>query len=79
MSVMSLAYSSPMDRWRTYAELSAAGLAFVAAVMIGLFAGQWLDGMWGSGAVFTLLLMALALVGAIINLMRVLRRISERR
>ena len=74
-----MAYIGSMDRWRTYAELSAAGLAFVAAVLIGLCAGQWLDGSLGSGAVFTLLLMALALIGAIINLMRVLRRISEKR
>ncbi len=66
-----------MNRWRIFAELSAAGLVIVAAVLIGLIAGQWIDGHLGTGAVFTLLLMGLGLIGAVVNLLRTLRRIEE--
>jgi ATP synthase protein I len=67
-----------MNRWQMYAELSAAGLAIVAAVLIGLWAGRWLDASLGTDPLFTLLLMTLALLGAVINLLRTLRRIDAR-
>lgn len=69
-----MSYSEPMNRWQMYAELSAAGLAFVAAVLIGLWAGRWLDTNLGTDPLFTLLLMTLALIGAVVNLLRTLRR-----
>jgi F0F1-type ATP synthase assembly protein I len=66
-----------MNRWRVYAELSAAALAFVAAVVIGLLAGRWLDGALGTSPLFTLALMTLGLIGAVVNLLRALRKINE--
>lgn len=65
-----------MDKWRLYAELSAAGLAFIAAILIGLLIGQWLDANLATDPLFTLLLMALALLGAVLNLVRTLRKIG---
>ena len=65
-----------MDKWRLYAELSAAGLAFIAAILIGLLIGQWLDANLSTAPLFTLLLMALALLGAVLNLVRTLRKIG---
>ncbi len=66
-----------MNKWHIYASLSAAGLVFVAETLTGLFAGQWLDGRLGTGAVFTLLLTAFGLLGAVFNLLRTLRRIVD--
>ena len=71
-----LAYSLGMDRWRIYAELTSAGLVFVAAILLGALLGRWLDGLTGAGGIFTALLMAAGLAGAVANLLRALRRIG---
>ena len=65
-----------MDSWRIYATLSGAGLVFFASVIVGLMTGLWLDGVLGTGALFTLALGALGLAGAVANLLRALRKIS---
>ena len=65
-----------MNKWRLYAEISAAGLVFVAAVLIGLWLGQWLDKVTGVDSLFTLLMLALAVLGAVLNLVRTLRKID---
>jgi len=71
-----LIYSFTMNKWRLYAEISAAGLVFVAAVLIGLWLGQWLDKVTGVDSLFTLLMLALAVLGAVLNLVRTLRKID---
>ena len=71
-----LAYHMAVNRWRIYAELSAAALAFVAAVLIGLWLGQWLDAAIGTSPLFTLVLMSLALLGAVVNLVKTLKRVN---
>jgi len=65
-----------MNKWRIYAEMSAAALVFFAAVFLGLAVGLWLDGVLGSGPLFTLVLMSLGLAGAVLNLFRSLRKIN---
>lgn len=65
-----------MDRWKTYTELSAAGIAFAVAVIIGVLVGRWLDEQTGMGGVFTIIFIALGLAGAVLNLLRTLRKLS---
>jgi F0F1-type ATP synthase assembly protein I len=71
-----LPYSKTMDKWRLYAELSAAGFGFIAAVMIGIWLGQWLDSVAGTRGVFTFLLLLMAISGAVYNLLRTVRKIN---
>lgn len=70
----SFTYSFIMDKWKMYTELSAAGIAFAAAIIIGVLAGRWLDEQTGAGGVFTLMFIALGLAGAVLNLLRTLRK-----
>lgn len=72
-----LAYIRPMDKGHLYAELSAAGLGFVAAILIGLWVGNWLDDIFGTAPLLTLSLMALGLAGAVVNLLRTLKRLEK--
>ena len=65
------------DKWRMYAELSAAALVFFAAVIIGLLAGLWLDGLLGTSPLLTLLLAFLGLAGAVFNLLRTVARLGR--
>jgi F0F1-type ATP synthase assembly protein I len=64
-----------MNKWRIYAELSAAAFGFFGAILIGLFIGQWLDGLWGNTGLFTVAFIFLGLAGAVMNLMRTLGKI----
>jgi len=66
-----------MDKGHLYAELSAAGLGFVAAILIGLWVGNWLDDIFGTAPLLTLSLMALGLAGAVVNLLRTLKRLEK--
>jgi F0F1-type ATP synthase assembly protein I len=66
-----------MDRWRLFTELNAAAFVFVFAILLGLLAGQWLDGMLGTAPLLTLALMALGLFGAVANLLRTLKKIEN--
>jgi F0F1-type ATP synthase assembly protein I len=65
-----------MDKWRMYAELSAAGFGFIAAVLIGIWLGQWLDNLVGTTGVFTFLILLIAISGAVYNLLRATRKIN---
>lgn len=66
-----------MDRWRVYAEVSSAGIGFLAAVLIGVWAGQWLDGQLGTGGLMTITLIFIGVLGAVFNLLRVVQRIND--
>ena len=66
-----------IDKWRMYAELSAAALVFFAAVLVGILAGLWLDGLLGTPPLLTLLLGFLGLAGAVANLLRSLARLGR--
>jgi F0F1-type ATP synthase assembly protein I len=66
-----------LDRWRIYSELSAAALVFVVAILLGLLGGQWLDRILGTTPLLALSLMALGLIGAVINLLRTLKKIEN--
>jgi|GEM_PF-3686191 len=63
-----------MERMRLYAQLSAAGLVLVCSVLVGLWAGQWLDGAAGTEGILTVLLMAVGMLGGVLNLLRSLTR-----
>lgn len=58
-----------------YAELSAVGFGFIGAILVGLFLGQWLDSLWGNSGIFTLVFIFLGLTGAVLNLLRTLRKL----
>ena len=72
-----MAYISLMNKWHLYAELSAAGLVFVAAILVGLWAGNLLDNIFGSAPFLTLSLMALGLAAAVLNLLKTLKRLEK--
>ena len=65
-----------MNRFEMYARISAAGLAFFAAIIIGALVGQWLDVQTGANGIFTILLLMLGLLGAVMNLLRTLKKLT---
>lgn len=66
-----------MNRMKVYAHVSGAGLTLFAAVITGLLLGQFLDGLAGTGALFTLLLIVLGTAGGVINLLRVVGNVTD--
>ena len=55
---------------RTIGALSAVGIAFVLAVLIGFFAGYGLDHLTGLTPLFTILFFFLGLAAGILNVVR---------
>ncbi|HUX08122.1 MAG TPA: AtpZ/AtpI family protein [Acidobacteriota bacterium] len=72
-----VAYIGLMNKWHLYAELSAAGLVFVAAILVGLWVGNLLDNIFGTAPFLTLSLMALGLAAAVLNLLKTLKRLEK--
>jgi len=64
----------PPDYWRTVGELGSLGLSFVLAIVIGTWAGLWIDrtfttSPWGMFAGF-----CLGFAAAVLNVVRITRR-----
>ena len=73
---MIFTYSYSMNRFELYSRISGAGLAFFAAIIIGALVGQWLDAETGANGIFTILLLMLGLLGAVLNLLRTLKKLN---
>ena len=59
--------------FQSLAVASQFGITLAVAVVLGYFAGQWLDGSLNTGIIFTLIGVLLGLVGALINTVRLYR------
>jgi len=67
----------PASRPSLLAEGSAAGLAFLASPVAGYYLGRWLGGLLGLGPAPSWIGAALGLVGAFLNLLRIVKRVSQ--
>lgn len=56
------------------ARYAGLGIQLAASVVVGVFAGQWLDGKLGTGALFTIGLAFLGFGGTMYSLIRQLNR-----
>jgi len=68
-----------MKRTRMYAHISSAGITLFAAVIIGILIGQFLDEKVGTTGIFTLLFVILGSAGGVVNLLRVVGKLSNER
>jgi F0F1-type ATP synthase assembly protein I len=57
--------------------MAGAGIQFAAALIAGLFGGQWLDRRFGSAPVFLYVGVALGAIGGMTMLVRLLNRIAH--
>jgi F0F1-type ATP synthase assembly protein I len=65
----------PSERWTTLVNI---GLTFTAAVLLGFFAGRWLDGKLHTLPLFTLLGAFWGLGGSFWYLLRRIRELDEK-
>jgi ATP synthase protein I len=65
----------PPDQARTLGALSAVGLSFVFAILIGLGAGLWLDSKLGTSPWLFLLGLGLGFAAGVVNIYKVTRRL----
>jgi ATP synthase protein I len=54
------------------------GITLAVSVVLGYFAGQWLDGRLGTGILFTLIGVLLGLVGSAVNTVRLYRALMRK-
>jgi ATP synthase protein I len=59
--------------FQALAVASQFGITLAVSVVLGFFAGQWLDGRLNTGIIFTLIGVLLGLVGAAANTVRLYR------
>jgi F0F1-type ATP synthase assembly protein I len=64
---------SPVTTVQALAVASQFGITLAVAVVLGYFAGHWLDDRLGSNFIFTLVGVLLGLVGAAVNTVRLYR------
>jgi len=69
--------SSTASTIRSLGALSAVGIAFVLAVVIGFFVGYGLDRLTGLSPLFTILFFFLGLAAGILNVLRTASSYSE--
>ncbi|MBM3324635.1 MAG: AtpZ/AtpI family protein [Calditrichaeota bacterium] len=65
----------PSERWTTLVH---AGLTFTAAVLLGFFAGRWMDGKLHTQPLFTLLGVFWGLGGSFWYLVRKVRELEDK-
>ena len=63
---------------QSLAVASQFGITLAVSVILGVFAGQWLDGRLNTGILFTLIGVLLGLVGATINTVRLYRALLRK-
>ena len=63
--------------WKGFGSYSTVGLELALSVIVGLFAGQWLDEKLDSGGLLTVLGMVLGAVAGFRSLFRALRRANR--
>ena len=65
----------PPDQVRTLGALSAVGLSFVLAIVIGVAAGLWLDRTLGTAPWLFFLFLSLGFSAGVVNIYRATRRL----
>jgi ATP synthase protein I len=65
----------PPDQARALGAIATVGLSFVFAVVIGVFAGIWLDGKLGTSPWLFFLFLGLGFAAGVLNLYRATRRL----
>ncbi len=63
-----------VSRGKIWAELSIIGLQFPIAILIGYFAGRWLDVQFGTGPWLTLVFSGFGIAAGFVNLFRISAR-----
>jgi F0F1-type ATP synthase assembly protein I len=63
---------------QSLAVASQFGITLAVSVILGVFAGQWLDGRLNTGILFTLMGVLLGLVAAVTNTVRLYRALLRR-
>ena len=59
---------------KVYAQLGAVGIEVAISTVVGLLAGQWLDGKLGTEPIFTILGLLLGVIAGFRSLIRVARK-----
>ena len=65
----------PPDQARTLGALSAVGLSFVFAILIGAAAGLWLDSTFGTSPWLFFLFLGLGFAAGVLNIYKVTKRL----
>jgi ATP synthase protein I len=65
----------PPDQARTLGALSAVGLSFVFAILIGTAAGLWLDSTLGTSPWLFILFLGLGFAAGVLNIYKVTKRL----
>jgi ATP synthase protein I len=65
----------PPDQARALGAIATVGLSFVFAIVIGAFAGVWLDGKLGTSPWLFFLFLCLGFAAGVVNLYRATRRL----
>ena len=66
-----------MDRWAAALRLTGIGFYIAACILIGVFAGLWLDDKLNTGPLFIILGLLLGLGLAIIGVYRMIRPLMD--
>jgi ATP synthase protein I len=66
-----------VSRGKVWAELSIVGLQFPIAILIGYFAGRWLDAQLGTAPWLTLVFSGFGIAAGFVNLFRISARATE--
>jgi F0F1-type ATP synthase assembly protein I len=63
--------ATPPSAWKTVGALSSVGLSFVFAIVIGTWAGYWVDGQLGTKPIGFFVGFVLGLVAGVLNIYRI--------
>jgi F0F1-type ATP synthase assembly protein I len=66
-----IAVPTPPSAWKTVGALSSVGLSFVFAIVIGTWAGYWVDEQLGTGPAGFFIGFLLGLAAGILNVYRI--------
>jgi F0F1-type ATP synthase assembly protein I len=69
---------SPVTTVQALAVASQFGITLAVAVVLGFFAGQWLDSKLNTGIIFSLIGVLIGLVGSAVNTVRLYRNLLRR-
>jgi ATP synthase protein I len=69
---------SPVTTFQALAVASQFGITLAVSVVLGFFAGQWLDGRLNTGIIFTLIGVLFGLVAATTNTVRLYRNLLRK-
>src|SRR5437868_7021239 len=64
--------------FQALAVASQFGITLAVSVVLGFFAGQWLDGHLNTGVIFTLIGVLLGLVASVLNTVRLYRALLQK-